>query len=515
MSKKDLTIGSLKYLAKEDNPSLYDSIITEYTSALCDKCLKLEGTHTDLANLLFQKYEAEFVCASMSNKVWFQFKDHIWQRIDEGYSLRKRISGELVDEYEKKLKTIIDQTEDDDARQKKLNSAMKLIKSLKSSPFKNHIMKEAMEVFYNSNFLFYLDNDPYLIAFYNGVYDIKNHVFREGRPDDYISLKMNISYNNKYTETCKEVLEVFSFFEKIFPDQELRDYFLDSVAELFIGGNFNKIVQIWTGEGDNGKSITQMIFEQMLGPYNIKLPTSLITGKRTQSSAACPELVRAGNGVRLAMLQEPDKKDCINIGVLKELSGNDTFFARGLYKEGQEITPMFKLVLICNEPPKLPYSDKATWNRIKLIPFESTFTNDYPESIEDQFREKKFPKDEQFKDKIPKMLEPLAWYLLHRLKTKPKMKHEPLKVIIATQNFKKKNDIFKQFMDECIIEDKGKMVRNADMYGAFKDWHHESCPHTSCPDKNEFFDYFIRLWGPYNTDGCWSDKSLHGLFDLQ
>jgi phage/plasmid-associated DNA primase len=40
-------------------------------------------------------------------------------------------------------------------------------------------------------------------------------------------------------------------------------------------------VQIWTGEGDNGKSITQMIFEQMLGPYNVKLPTSLITGKRT------------------------------------------------------------------------------------------------------------------------------------------------------------------------------------------------------------------------------------------
>ena len=55
----------------------------------------------------------------------------------------------------------------------------------------------------------------------------------------------------------------------------------------------------------------------MMGNYSIKLPTSLITGKRTQSSAACPELVRAGNGVRWAVLQEPDAKDVINIGILK------------------------------------------------------------------------------------------------------------------------------------------------------------------------------------------------------
>lgn len=57
--------------------------------------------------------------------------------------------------------------------------------------------------------------------------------------------------------------------------------------------------------GDNGKSVTENLFEIMLGKYAIKLPTSLLVGKRTQSSSACPELVRAGNGVRWALLQEP------------------------------------------------------------------------------------------------------------------------------------------------------------------------------------------------------------------
>ena len=40
------------------------------------------------------------------------------------------------------------------------------------------------------------------------------------------------------------------------------------------------------------------------------------------------------------------------IGILKELSGNDTFYARGLFQNGAEIEPMFKLVVICNDPPR-------------------------------------------------------------------------------------------------------------------------------------------------------------------
>lgn len=520
MSKKDLTIGSLKYIAKEDNPQLYGKIMADYTLPIFEKCIKLDGTHTDIANVLHQKYESEYVCASLERKTWFEFKNHIWKRVDSGYSLSKKISTELVAEYEligrdAAMKSMSADSEEDSSREKKrFDSIKKLVRNLKSSPYKANVMKEAAEVFYYDDFLSKLDTNPYLIAFANGVYDIKNHVFRDGQPTDFISIKMNISYRDHYTANSKELTELHHFFEKIFPDTDVREYFLDSVADIFIGGNFNKTFQFWTGEGDNGKSITQMIFEQMLGPYNIKLPTALITGKRTQSSQACPELVRAGSGVRLAMLQEPDKKDCMNIGILKELTGNDTFFARGLYKEGQEITPMFKLILVCNEPPKLPHSDKATWNRIKLIPFESTFTNDAPDTFEEQLLQKRFPKDEQFKDKIPKMLEPLAWFLLQRLKNKPKMKKEPLKVTMATANYKKKNDIFKQFIDESIEEKEGKFCSAFELYSSFREWQKASCPNHPCPDKNELVEYFTKLWGPTDTRGGWKNKHLCGPVDM-
>ena len=180
------------------------------------------------------------------------------------------------------------------------------------------------------------------------MYDVKQHIFRIGHPDDYISKQLGVDYDTSMTEQDSRVADVHDFLEKIFPDKSVRDYFMDHSSDVFIGGNPQKLVAVWSGEGDNGKSVTQSLFEKMLGAYSIKLPTSIIIGKRTQASAACPELVRAGNGVRWAVLQEPDQTDTINIGILKELSGNDTFFARGLYKSS-EITPMFKLTLICND----------------------------------------------------------------------------------------------------------------------------------------------------------------------
>ena len=273
-------------------------------------------------------------------------------------------------------------------------------------------MKEAMEVFYNGHFLEKLDANPWIVGFRNGVYDVKQHIFRIGHPDDYISKQLGVDYDTSMTEQDSRVADVHDFLEKIFPDKSVRDYFMDHSSDVFIGGNPQKLVAVWSGEGDNGKSVTQSLFEKMLELTLLNFPQVLLL-VNVLASAACPELVRAGNGVRWAVLQEPDQKDVINIGILKELSGNDTFFARGLYKEGSEITPMFKLTMICNEPPKLPYSDKAAWNRIRVIPFETTFSNEAPESIEQQI-EKKFQKIHILQINLKVSQKRSHWFCNHR-----------------------------------------------------------------------------------------------------
>jgi hypothetical protein len=93
------------------------------------------------------------------------------------------------------------------------------------------------------------------------------------------------------------------------------------------------------------------------------------------------------------------------------------------------------------------------------------------------------------------------------------MKLEPIKVTLATANYKKKNDIFKQFMDEWIEDKEGKVCNSYEMYSSFREWQKESCPNHSCPDKNEFMDYFIRLWGQPGSRSEWQNKYLRGPVD--
>lgn len=517
MTKKNMSLGTLIFYAKKDNPEGYakylDDIIDKGMNDTLNNC-----SHHAIARALHIKYGTDFKCASLAQNQWFYFENHRWKKIDSGVDLSRKITedtpGTIFNkfklkgiEYATKAITSTD-TGEKAMFQVKSKQVQKILSSLGSAPFKKNIMKECSEIFYDEHFYKKLNKNPFIIGFKNGVYDLKKNCFREGMPEDYISLQMPIDYRD-FDQKDEKIKEVYDFFEKIFPDKSVRDYFMDISCEVFIGGNRRKHVYFWSGEGDNGKSVTQSIFEKMLGEYAIKLPTSLITGKRTQSAAASPELERLANGVRWAVLQEPDKKDIINIGILKELSGNDTMFVRGLYKDGTEIEPMMKLIVICNDPPQIPHSDKATWNRIRVIPFESTFCDNPPETLEEQIVQKRFPKDPHFDEKIPDMIQALAWVLLAHWKNGTKSP-EPEKVKVATSSYRNKNDIYRQFIEDSVTvdEEKTSSVFLKDLYDVFKNWFRESFPNQSVPAKNEVKEYFSKSWGEPLKGGKWIGRKI-------
>ena len=210
---------------------------------------------------------------------------------------------------------------------------------------------------------------------------------------------MNVSYV-EFEADDEEVIIVEEFLEKIFPDKSLLRYFKDIASDVFVGGNHQKKVYFFLGNGDNGKSVLQKLMELMLGPLAIKFDTNLITGQKPGSGSAHAELARAGGGVRWATLEEPNKEEKINSGVLKKLSGNDSYWARDLFEKGKEtkeIVPLFKIIFIANKLPHIKYTDKAVWNRIRVLLFETTFCrpgdadNVAPETYEEQLRKKMFP----------------------------------------------------------------------------------------------------------------------------
>jgi P4 family phage/plasmid primase-like protien len=509
MIKKDLTLGTLHYYASVDSPDIYKKWKDSKSEELIID--SLEGSHNDIAKILYSEYGNEFVCASIANKTWYQFREHRWEEIEEGIFLRTKISDHIADKYtsicqeiNNKIMTSTDKAEAA-MHSTRLKQVHKLIANLKCAPFKSNIMKEAMEVFYDRRFKEKLDQDPYLIGFKNGVYDLKACIHRPGRPEDFISKCIPIDYT-EFDESDEEVQNIIEFLQKVFPDSSIRTYFLDTYSDVFVGGNSQKKVYLWTGEGDNAKSITQSFFEKMLGELAIKFNTQYFTGKKASSGSANPELARAAPPVRHATMEEPDADEQLNIGELKKLSGGDSYWARDLFEKGKstrEVFPMFMITFICNKLPKLKYSDKATWNRLRVIPFESTFVDsdqECPTTLEEQILQKRFPMDKTFSQKIPGMVPAFAWYLL-QWRQKVTIRIEPEKVREATAIYRRQNDIYRQFIEECISDDPKNSLSLTEIYVQFKEWYREGWSNMSVPIKNEVKEYFERLWGE-SDKGC-------------
>lgn len=514
MEEGNYSMGTLRYFAREDDPKAYQQYLEEQAKDVISESV-LSNTHYDIALVLYTKYKDVFVCCSITNRTWYEFVGHRWKQMEEGITLRRKISDELVltlktlrDECSRKI-ALVDDAVQADYIKKRIDQIKKVMNNIKNAPFKSNVMRECAELFYEPEFTEKLNTNPELVAFTNGVYDLKLDQFRDGRPEDYLSQCMPIKYK-EFTSDADEVSEVYQFLEKVFPDKSLRRFFMDVSSETFLGGNQRKVVQFWTGEGDNGKSITQKIFEQMFGKLSVTLPTTVITTKRPTSGQAWPELTRAGNGVRMAFMDEPDLGEEINTGVFKHLSGNDTFAARDLYQKGsemREITPLFKLIFICNKLPKMRGGgDKATWNRVRVIPFEATFCgpdDPPPKTYEEQLYQKRFPMDPTFSMKIPKLVEAFAWVLIHH-RLRPKLPQDPPKVTQATRSYRADNDYFQQFFQKCMEEAPNHKLSVVLLYSQYKNWVKEQLPGSQPAARPEVEDYFIKMLGPLDKTDQWT-----------
>ena len=129
---------------------------------------------------------------------------------------------------------------------------------LKTHNQKKSVMGECQEQFYNEEMMNKMDENKQLLGFENGVYDFKQKCFRQGLPEDYISFTTKTNYmpfdeTNEEHITIKE--EIDDFMEKVFPNEQLREYMWDHAASTLIGENINLKFIIYTGVGGNGKSI--------------------------------------------------------------------------------------------------------------------------------------------------------------------------------------------------------------------------------------------------------------------
>jgi len=484
----------------------------------------------DLARVLYEIYKDCYVCVSVKSNIWYQFVENRFLEIDSGTTLRMSISTHMRGLYNKKaieaLRVLTASTPDtpvnapaavavvahaspatntngelcdtinaanrtnnvEDKKNGSQGIILDICSRLSKTNDKKNIMTEAKELFYDGTFLNNLDVNPYLLCCKNGVIDFKEKVFREGRPDDNLSLSTNIVYTPlDRVRDAKIIAEIEDFLHKLFPVPEVYNYMFDYLSSTLIGTTSNQTFNMFIGGGSNGKSKLIDFMKCILGEYKCDVPLSLVTGDRPKIGGLAPEIVDL-KGKRFAVMQEPCKGDKINEGQMKQLTGGDPVQARKPYcPQAITFTPQFKLCVCSNTMMEIKSNDWGTWRRIRVVLFQSLFCENPVEGDPDKPYQYKIVNDIDTKFDSWKEVA-LAMFVERAFVTNGFVADCP-SVTAASNEYRASQDFVAEFVrDKVIVDPKGRITKT-EINHEYTQWFAISYGRKSAPSPKDLYEY--------------------------
>ena len=505
MRSDTMGMGTLRWIAKQDNPQKYEEIVDSNVWDIIDLAIRSDGAHFDVGNVVFNMFKDQF--RYTPNNTWYMYRPdlHRWIRSKEGLKLRVIVSTKVCRKFMTRQlywSGEAHRNHDNEELRSKYESyaekARKISHKLKDEGYKDSIIKACKSLFTDETFEILLDSHPNLIGFENGVYDLRLHEFRDGLPDDYISFCTGRNYRT-YNHDTIEAKEIASYLSQVYTNANIRKYMVDIMSCILDGSIRQEKLYIFTGSGSNSKSVLLNLIQHALGEYYCILPIALLTQKRSSSNSAQSELERT-KGRRIAVMQEPGESEKLNVGLMKELTGGDRILCRGLFKEPIEFRPQFKMIMTCNDLPEVPSDDGGTWRRIRVLEHISKFT-DNP----DPTKPNEFPLDPELSGKIETWADTFISMLIdNHNNIEPKDIVEPPEVVMATNSYRKNNDYISQYISEKIVHDTTCTAKTMiqSLYNDFKVWaYNNMAKGKQMPRKEALKMAMEKLYGPYGS--CW------------
>ena len=510
-----LTNRSIRYWSRRDAPDKYSKVHDLSIDHYIEETIRTDqATDFDLAMVVFQVFKELFVCASVGKNIWYEFANHRWVECDEGNTLRLLISRDIYRIYYKKLQLLMDELRQHETGSEQFVHIKKLTEKitainvkLKTTTYKNNIMREVKTLFYDKKFYDNLNANPYLLCFKNGVMDFKQKCFRDGQPDDNISKCTNLEYAKLDAASIhkKEAGEITDFMGQLFPIENVRRYMWEHLASVLIGVNRDQTFNVYIGGGSNGKSKLVELMAACLGDYKVSLPIALITQKRIGIGSTSSEIAQLV-GVRYAVMQEPTKSDnTLNDGVLKEITGGDPITARALYKDSITFVPQCKLAVCTNVMFNLETNDDGTKRRIKKIDFVSKFCE----------RPVSGDKDAPYQFMINKYLDEnlKRWsgvfmsMLVDRALETGGVVNTCKEVEDSSNAYFESEDHISEFISEKVQAFEGGLIRSGDLNETFKKWyrtHHD----REVPKPKDLYAVMDKRFGKRGTLKAWKNVCI-------
>lgn len=296
-----------------------------------------------------------------------------------------------------------------------------------------------------------LDTDPWLLTCTNGTIDLRIGVLLSYTPEHLITKISPVRYDAEATAPVWE-----AFLEQIFRgNQELINWLWKAIGYCLTGDTREQIFFLCHGAGSNGKSTFLDLLRVLLGDYAEQAPFSTFLRKDRDT---IPNDLAKLHSCRFVAAVESEQGKRLAEAQIKGLTGNDAVTARFLHGEFFTYMPQFKIWLATNHRPEIQDSSHAMWRRMRLIPFEVTFS--------DEEQDKTLPA--KLRAELPGIL---AWAVRGCLAWQQEgLSPAPEIVTQATEAYRTEQDFLADFIEEHCFVKQDAHVPATELYHRYKSW---------------------------------------------
>jgi putative DNA primase/helicase len=227
-----------------------------------------------------------------------------------------------------------------------------------------------------------LDQRPELLAFENGVVDLRSGELREGRQKDYITKRVRYEY--RPDARCPVWLRTLHTLMGGGPDAsesglDRADRMVDALQAYLgyglSGSTVAKVVFIFVGPSNCGKTTVLNTFRELLGDEHatlLNIDTLMRNGRQGAGNANAIGADLADLcGVRFAQTSEVEEGQRLSESRVKLIcQGMGRIKARRLYANWFSFDETHKLFIDSNHKPLVRANDSGLWSRLIVVPFE-------------------------------------------------------------------------------------------------------------------------------------------------
>ena len=209
--------------------------------------------------------------------------------------------------------------------------------------------------------------NPNVIAFTNGLYNIKDGSFRDFTPDVVITNKIPWPYNPAaYSELLDHTLDRLAC-----NDPEVRALLEEMVGYCLYRRNELGKAFILIGDKSNGKSTFLHVVKNMLGDSNIASLDLKELGDRFKTAELFGKLANIGDDIGDEFIA--------NASVFKKLVTGDRVNVERKGQDPFEFNNYAKFLFSANNIPRIKDKTGAVQRRLVIVPFDAKFTPNDPD----------------------------------------------------------------------------------------------------------------------------------------